>query len=253
MRIVRRLEQDGGFLFRWRSYLPLVIVPVGLPALYQAAQFEALWGERAEDIWMLACILLSIGGLAIRWLTVGFVPAGTSGRNTHEQRASFLNTTGLYSVVRNPLYLGNFVVILGIALATKSWWFVLIVALAYWLYIERIIAAEERFLAAKFGAGYLDWLGVTPAFLPAFRLWKRPAERFSLRTVLRREYNGVLSVGLAYYGLEAITDLAIEGESLRTWFQEDGIWSWSLAAALMLFLTLRTIKKNTRLLHVDGR
>ncbi|MGC9453013.1 MAG: methyltransferase family protein, partial [Oceanipulchritudo sp.] len=51
---------------------------------------------------------------------------GTSGRNTKQQVAYSLNTTGFYSVVRNPLYLGNFFMYLGIALFTHHWWLVLV-------------------------------------------------------------------------------------------------------------------------------
>ena len=60
---------------------------------------------------------------------MGFAPRGTSGRNTLGQVAEVLNTSGMYSVVRNPLYLGNFVIWLGLALFIKVWWCILIVVL----------------------------------------------------------------------------------------------------------------------------
>ena len=248
MRLVEQLEREGGFLFRWRSFVPLVILPAALPALYDAAQFEAQWGQIADHVWAYGCVALSFVGLAIRWLTVGFAAPGTSGRNTRAQRAETLNTTGMYAIVRNPLYLGNFVAILGLALSTKAWWFVLIVALAYWLYIERIVAAEERFLAEKFGAAYETWARQTPVLIPRVSRWRRSAEPFSLRTVLRREYNGVLAVAASYFILEAVTDLLIEGEPLASWVVEDRPWVWLVVAAALVFLALRFLKKHSRIL-----
>lgn len=250
MRLIERLERDGAFLFRWRSFLPLVIVPAAVPALYEAAQFEALWGQTPDHVWVYACMLLSVVGLAIRWGTVGFVPPGTSGRNTRSQRADVLNTAGMYSIIRNPLYLGNFVAILGLAVSTKAWWFVLLVCLAYWLYIERIIAAGERFQAEKFGATYDEWARKTPAFIPNFSCWCRPTKAFSLRTVLRREYNGILAVAVSYLGLEVVADLVIEGEALSSWLAEDHVWVWFFLTSSVVFLGLRTLKKHTRLLRV---
>ncbi|MBX6368265.1 MAG: lipid A phosphate methyltransferase [Rhodospirillales bacterium] len=253
MRLIERLEREGAFLFRWRSFLPLVVVPAAVPALYEAARFEAVWGPTAHHAWVYACMALSFVGLGIRWMTVGFVPAGTSGRRTRSQQAEVLNTTGMYSIVRNPLYLGNFLAILGLALSTEDWRFVLLVCSAYWLYIERVIAAEERFLAGKFGARYEEWARDTPAFIPSFSRWRSPAEAFSLRTVLRREYNGVLAVAASYFVLEAITDLVIEGEAFSGWLDEDRVWVWLFVASTIVFASLRTLKKHTHLLHVPGR
>jgi protein-S-isoprenylcysteine O-methyltransferase Ste14 len=254
MLLIERLTHHGGFLFRWRSFLPLILIPAAVPALFDGALVELGWGERLKDVWDLACLLISVVGLVLRWATVAFVPAGTSGRNTHAQRADILNTTGLYSVVRNPLYLGNFLALLGLALTVKVWWFVLLVALAYWLYIERIVVAEEAFLTKKFGAAYLSWAARTPAFLPNPTLWRAPAHAFSLRTLLRREYNGLLALATAYLALELVTDIAIEHQPVRLWLaHEGGRTILVFAAALFAFLVLRTLKKRTRLLRVEGR
>ncbi len=245
MRLSEQLEREGGFLFRRRSFLPLVIIPAALPALYDATGFEALWEQTLEDLWIYACMLLSVVGLASRWGTVGLVAPETSGRNTRSQLADALNTAGMHSIVRNPLYLGNFVAILGLAVSTKSWWFVLLVCLAYWLYIERIIAAEERFLAEKFGARYDEWARKTPAFISNFSCWCRPTKAFSLRTVLRREYDGILAVAVSYLGLEVVADLAIEGEPLSSRLAEDRVWVWFFLTSSVVFLGLRALKNHT--------
>ena len=253
MRLNERLEQEGGFLFRWRGVLPLLLIPVVLAALAEGAAVERLLGEGLDDLWTYGCIILSLTGYALRCATVGFAPAGTSGRNARSQRASALNTTGLYSIVRNPLYLGNFIVILGLALVTSVWWLVVIVVLAYCLYIERIVAAEERFLASKFGADYTAWADRTPAFWPRLGNWQPPAENFSLRTVLRKENNSVIILATSYAGLEAVADLLVEVEPLKAWVTADYVCVLLLLVSVPVFVILQLLKKRTRILHVPGR
>lgn len=253
MRLKDRLARHGAFAFRWRGLGPLVLLPAAIPALVESVRIELWAGETWNDLWMAACLLLSFAGLAIRVATVGFVPAGTSGRNTSGQRATRLNVTGMYSVVRNPLYLGNFVILLGIVLSLKVWWFAAVFGLAYALYIERIVMAEEDFLAGRFGAGYAAWTARTPAFWPRWRNWRNPDMAFSLRTVLRREYNGFFFILLAFTTLEAFTDMAMEGQSLDFWLADDWTWPALFMLGLAVHFTLRTLKKQTRLLHIDGR
>ena len=66
--------------FRWRSFLPLVIVPF---ALYVAINDDAY--PRFDDLnWLATCFSISVLGQIIRALTIGYVPKGTSGRNTNE-------------------------------------------------------------------------------------------------------------------------------------------------------------------------
>ena len=98
-----------------------------------------------------------------------------SGRNTVQgQIADELNTKGLYSIVRNPLYVGNYFLWLGIAMLTCNPWFIAIFTLIFWIYYERIVFAEEEFLRKKFGDAYLEWTVRTPIFIPINRSGKNP-------------------------------------------------------------------------------
>ena len=143
-------ERTGQWLFRWRSYLPLLLIALFLIAF---RDFKYPFGSHGWDyLWEIFCLSVSMLGIAVRALTVGFIPKGTSGRNTKGQVAEDLNTTGMYSLVRNPLYLGNFIIWLGISLFVRLWWFSLIVILIFGIYYERIIFAEEEFLRHKYGA-----------------------------------------------------------------------------------------------------
>jgi len=102
------LEKQGNWLFRYRSYLPLLAIPLFLVALRNSEQLERIFGRSVEMIWGVVSVGISFLGLFIRCLVAGYAPRGTSGRNTKSQVAEVLNTTGMYSIVRNPLYLGNF-------------------------------------------------------------------------------------------------------------------------------------------------
>lgn len=253
MKMNKKLVEQGTFLFRWRSFLPLLLIFPGIVAISESAAIEQRYGDLFEESWVLLGLVISLVGLAIRWVTVGFVPAGTSGRNTKSQRANFLNTDGMYSVCKNPLYLGNFITILGILVSVKVWWLVMLGSLAYWLYIERIIAAEESFLIDTYGEEYSEWASRTPIFMPNLKLWKAPHMRFSFRTVLRREYNGFMAVCAAFFFTEMILDVIIEREAIPFWLMEDWPWTVLFIFGLVTFITLRTLKRHTKLLRVEGR
>lgn len=247
------MVKSGHTLFRYRSYLPLLIILPLFIAMEESVYIEEMVGDGIEDLFVLLCFIFSLLGLAIRAKTVGHVPGGTSGRNTQSQRAHHLNTTGMYSVTRNPLYLGNFIMILGVLLSIKVWWLVALGSLAFFIYMERIILAEEKFLADTYGDEYTQWREKTPVILPDFSLWKKPELSFSWKTVLKREYPGFIAIGAAFYITELIIDVFFEKETLVGWFWEDIVWSITMALFLIIGLTLRYLKKNTNVLKVEGR
>jgi len=253
VRIKDVLVGNGRFLFRWRSLLPLLLLPVLALSLRETAQLDAMMGESLETLWGGACLAVALAGLGIRCYTIGYTPRGTSGRGTRHLRADCLNTTGIYSIVRNPLYLGNAIIALGLVLTIKVWWLAVIVALAGWLYLERIVAAEEEFLAERFGAEYVRWVEHTPAFIPRPSRWRPPDLPFSWRTVLRREYHGLLVITASFFVIDAFTDLVIEGMPLDEWAHSDYMWMLLLSLSFVVAAVLRVIKKHTRWLHERGR
>ncbi|MEQ9349125.1 MAG: isoprenylcysteine carboxylmethyltransferase family protein [Alphaproteobacteria bacterium] len=248
-----RLAAQGAILFRWRSFLPLLLLVPVVAALPQSGLFEAWFGETAETIWDLFSLAVASSGLAIRVATAGHAPSGTSGRNTHAQRADSLNTTGLYSVVRNPLYLGNLLILAGFLLAVKVWWVALLGMVLALVYYERIVLAEEAYLSRLFGLAYETWASRLPAFWPRFGSWRPAALPFCWRTALRREQNGAFLIVVVLTVIEAMTDVVGEGQGLAAWAREDSAWLWFLIIGTILFLILRLIRKRTDWLRVAGR
>ena len=249
MKITESIEHEGDFLFKWRSYSPLVLIPILMLCLRETAQMLPAEQASWHHLWIAGCYGVSLIGLFIRWACIAQAPSGTSGRCTSQKIADSLNTRGLYSAVRHPLYLGNFIAILGVVLVTMLWWAILFFVLAYWLYIERIMAAEERFLEQKFGDEFQEWAIRAPAFFPSFRYWRPAAHAVSIKNVLRREYHGILAVGFAVLLIELALDVWVQGENFSIWVQEDAPFVAFFAVALALFLVLRLIKKKTRLLE----
>lgn len=244
MALREEMERQGNWLFRWRSYLPLLLVPLLVPAMRRPGFVDRFLGDSAGDAYGALCICISFAGLAVRCLAVGYAAGGTSGRNTKEQVADSLNTTGVYSISRHPLYAGNFIIVLGISLFVQTWWFVLATVLLFFMYYERIMFAEEEFLRRKFGETYCTWAERTPAFWPRLRLWKRPQRRFSFRTILKREYSGLFSIVVSFTLLEVIAGIRDEGTPDLDWH-----WILFFSAGLLAYVTLRTLKKKPRLLH----
>lgn len=204
--------------------------------------------ERMHLIWVIFCIGVSFFGLFIRVITIGHTPKSTSGRNTSQQKASTVNSTGIYSAVRHPLYVGNFFMWFGIVLYVHSAWAALTFLLIYWLYYERIMYAEEEFLRGKFGKVYEEWASKTPAFIPTFKKYVPPALPFSLRNVLKREYSGFFAVIFCFTLLELIKNYQLEGKPAL-----GNGWIIFFGTGLFIYLLLRTLKRNTKILHVEGR
>jgi protein-S-isoprenylcysteine O-methyltransferase Ste14 len=89
-----------------------------------------------DYLWEILCLFVSFFGFFIRCYTIGYVPEGTSGRNEKNQKADSLNTDGIYSLMRNPLYFGNFFMYLGVTMFVRLWWVCLIYGLLFMIYTE---------------------------------------------------------------------------------------------------------------------
>jgi protein-S-isoprenylcysteine O-methyltransferase Ste14 len=246
MALIHSFESQGNWLFKRRGQIPLILFLLAIPAVF-LTDYEKISPTRYTIINYLAAGL-SILGAIVRAYTIGTTPRGTSGRNTDKQVAESLNTSGIYSAVRHPLYLGNYLMWLGIILFTQNFYFVLIASLLYWIYYERIMFAEERFLERKFGETYLEWSKKIPAFIPDFSAFRKSETRFSIKSVLRREYSGILAtvIGFVYV------------EFLIGWVRWNKIaigtnLIYLLAVTIVITLVLRTLKHHTGLLNEEGR
>jgi len=241
MRLIDRFVQDGDRLFRWRSYFPLFMAPVLLVGLLTSPSLFS--SGRQERFWEAFSILVALAGLGLRAWAVGSAPSGTSERSTVNPRASELRTSGVYSLVRHPLYLANGLMGLGLALFPAIWYLPMIFVLATLLYYERIAAREEAFLLERFGSEFEAWAGRVPAIVPSLSGYRRATMTFSWRKVLRHEFHGLMVIASGAFVLDA----AQESWRAGLW-TVDAVWLWFFGVSAVLFVGSIAIKKGTRLL-----
>ena len=245
MTLLNQYIESGNYLFRKRSFIPLVLYVLATAVLLFDSQ-EMIYPT--DWLWSVVCLFISLLGLAVRIMVVGTVPAGTSGRNTRGQLASTLNTRGIYSIVRHPLYLGNFLMWLGLIVYVGHLWFSLVAMLLYWIYYERIMFAEENFLKQQFGEDFERWASKTPAFIPALKKWTSPDLDFSVRKVIRREYRGLVAVIFTFVYLNLLKNFVVFDQ-----FRLNPHWQVMLVVGITFFLIVRLIKKTTNWLEGRSR
>lgn len=248
MALVHSIEKNGNTLFKYRGQIPVILFLLAVPVVYFTDVSCLLSCDKLFYALTGVAIFMSLLGQIIRAIAIGTSSKNTSGRNTQEQVAEALNTKGIYSTVRHPLYLGNYFMWIGIVFFTFNIWFFIIVSLLFWIYYERIMFAEERFLERKFGDEYVNWSMGVPSFWPSMKNYQKGNISFSMKTILRREYAGMTATALGF----------IFVAYLREWFTTGNLpiscnYIYWTAGALLFTLIFRTLKHNTKLLHEDDR
>lgn len=249
MALVHSFETSGNKLFKYRGQIPVVLFLMAIPVVY-FTDYKCVDENPMLD-WglLITCALISFSGQVIRSIAIGTANKHTSGRNTKEgQVAEALNTKGIYSTVRHPLYLGNYLMWIGIVAYTYNIYFVIIVSLLFWIYYERIMFAEERFLERKFGDDYVNWSLKVPAFIPSFKNKVKSEIPFSFKTTLRREYSGITATILGFVFVDFLRVWFTSGEP--QWRKEHLI---VLIVSFGITLLLRSLKHYTKVLHEADR
>ncbi len=246
MALQEELESQGNFLFKYRGTLPLIILAIALILLvYSAVVNPENHTYQEFSSYTLLCLAVAFIGQFIRIYTVGHTPPNTSGRNTEQQVADVVNSTGIYSTVRHPLYVGNFFMWLGVGMLTLNLWFVIAFIFFYWVYYERIMFAEEQFLRGKFGDAYLKWAAKTPAFWPNLTHFKKPSVKFSWAKVVKKEKNGFLAIFICFFSFQLLTQSIVKGDfNLIIDF-----WLYAAAGMLVIYYIIKTLKKFTKVLE----
>lgn len=258
MALVQSFEKTGNLLFKYRGQIPVLIFVLALPVLLLTN--HKLYTHLATGEWntlrivmTIIAALISTSGLLLRAITVGTTPKGTSGRNTKSQVAEALNTKGIYSVVRHPLYLANYLIWAGLLVFSMNVMAIIIVSLVYWLYYERIMFAEETFLRRHYGPQFETWAARVPAVLPNFRLLERGLMSFSLKTVVRREYTALLSTIISYtiidyvlFAMISIQNAPLSSLTSRQWIRPSAC---IMAIGILMALIVKSLKHYTKILQ----
>jgi len=176
-----RLVGLGNFSFKYRGYmLPIAVILLVIPSPYLFAD---------PSVAGLIGFLVAVLGQAARVANVGLAYIIRGGKD-HKVYAEQLVTNGLYSHVRNPMYVGNFFLVIGLAIVSNSWVFALIgVPLSLGMH-KAIVAAEENFLRNKFGAQFDAYCASVPRWVPRLAGLARTVSgmQFDWRRVIAKEY-----------------------------------------------------------------
>jgi len=173
--------QAGRFSFRYRGLLlPIAIVLLLVPS-------PALMSDPAPA--GLIGLAIALIGQLVRSANVGMEYIIRGGKD-HQVYAEKLVTGGIYAHVRNPMYVGNFLLVLGMSIASNSWVFLLLGIPIVVLMHKAIVAAEEDFLRNKFGAEFDAYCACAPRWMPRLSGLGETLHsmRFNWRRMLVKEY-----------------------------------------------------------------
>jgi len=232
-------RQIGNFLFKYRNALGPCLFLAALFAGRPAHPFGSADWNTAFDVAGVLCALL---GQALRIFTIGYEYIERGGKD-RQVYASTLVQGGVFAHCRNPLYVGNLLMAAGFALIFHSPVFYLVVLPAVLFAYSCIVAAEEAFLANKFGPEYLRYCAQVSRWWPRIGGWKQSvgSMRFNWRRVLVKEYNTMFVLVLSLTVLKLWSEYLIAGEQSRpsTDALVAGLMVW-----LSCYLFVRSLKKT---------
>jgi protein-S-isoprenylcysteine O-methyltransferase Ste14 len=164
----------GKFLYRYRSLTPIPFV-VFLLVFSTPSVISLIIG-----------FIISFGGDLLRFVSVGYSGLTTRSKNV---QTDVLVTNGPYGYVRNPIYLGNFFLSLGLVIAAHTFfpWFIVLYIVLFSIQYYFIIRFEERFLREKFGERYGEYRKSVPSFFPKVKPFRggqtvQPNFRYAFRS-----------------------------------------------------------------------
>lgn len=181
------MKKNALKIFRYRSYTPI-------PFLILMVVFQ-----EATIISMVVGFAIAVTGELFRlW---GVSHAGSETRTTDGVGGTFLVVSGAFAYVRNPLYLGNMLMYMGIGIMSWALFpYLQIIALAFffWQY-NVIIKEEEEFLRSKYGKSYEDYRAAVPKLIPSLIKYKNPGleqPEYQLKKGLRSERRTFQAFGI---------------------------------------------------------
>lgn len=206
----------------------LVSVTVAVSVLFLSLRLypESIF---TDDIMNFLGFLLMLKGIYLRMVARGF-------KKEHSKSGHGLVTGGAYALVRNPMYLGTFLIGSGFVLLSWPWWSIIIFGVIFYVRFKRQIDKEESHLKELFGLDYETYIKQVPRLFPRIKdlLRLRLKEAFPLKQAWgTKEKWGLL--GWPFLGciLDGTKEIIVFG--LVDWIK---VFSIALGAAAVFFITL---------------
>ncbi len=152
-----------------------------------------------------------------------------------DRKGAQLSMSGPYALTRNPLYVGNFLLGLGVIVICANWILAVIFLAGFTIMYLGTIRNEETELQGRFGAVYGDYCKNVPRFFPRLTPYQAPEKTsFDWKRIFRHhEYVTVLGVALLLCAIRLYTGIFLKKEAAST--QMGLIVFSSLIVALLIF------------------
>jgi protein-S-isoprenylcysteine O-methyltransferase Ste14 len=161
------------------------------------------WGIRAQKIrvplgTIIGVIFLLLMHPSMRSIMYGAIVAfaGAAVRvwaSGHIIKGKVLTQSGPYAYTRNPLYLGSFIMAVGILIGGQGFWLLIPFCLFFAAIYYPVMKAEERELIHGYGGDFYAYVRKVPAFLPAFRKKTAATSSFSWERVIKNREHRTLA------------------------------------------------------------
>jgi len=233
----------GNFFFKYRNWLFIVLyllLFVPSPPLFS----EHVFGPHFYLYPLIIGLLITIKGQLIRGATIGLayiIRGGKEGKVYAEE----LVTTGIFQHCRNPLYVGNILMLLGVGVLSNSMLYVLVIMPLFLLIYQAIVLAEENFLRNKFGEQFDEYCKRVNRWIPSLKGIGSTfnSMRFHWKRWLIKEYNTqyIWLTGITLIILLKYPQLTHNDEKERNL-----LLSIILPLLLLYYVTIRFLKKSGR-------
>jgi protein-S-isoprenylcysteine O-methyltransferase Ste14 len=237
----RFMVRIGNFFFRWRDKVfPLIVLTLFVLAVPPNTIFQS---EKLEEWKDYIAIFIAFCGLAFRALVIGYAYIKRGGVNK-KVYAENLVTEGMFGVCRNPLYVGNMLIYVGVFLMHGNPMVMVLGITLYAFIYQCIIYAEEAYLLNKFGEGYLAYCADVPRWIPKFSRLREAIRnmKFNARRVLIKDYSTAANTIVTLTLVEMYEYLALPHplSHIGYLYFLIGVIVLSVASAL----TIRVLKKR---------
>lgn len=235
------LARSGQALFKVRGNYLIGVIVIGAVLAWRSGALGPFASAAANQAWFWASLAVASAGALVRIVTSGYAALGTSGVAKDAAVAAELNTTGPYSLVRNPLYVGRILNFTGIAMLSGSWVFGALTFLISVLVYERISVYEEEFLRKEFGEAHAKWAVHVPFLLPRLHGWIKPKYPFWIRRCIKREDKKVFLLASAV----VLNDLARRGFAIGPLSELPSLY-YGYAVIALAYLVIRALRHFTK-------
>jgi protein-S-isoprenylcysteine O-methyltransferase Ste14 len=154
----------GNFFFKYRNWIFILFylaLFIPSPPLFS----ERYFGENYYWLPIIIGLIVTISGQLIRGFTIGLAYIVRGGKEG-KPYAEGLVTEGIFNHCRNPLYVGNILMLLGIGILSNSIFYVLVMIPVFIFIYQAIVLAEENFLQNKYGASFNSYSARVNRWIP---------------------------------------------------------------------------------------